>query len=92
MESSDSGPAAPTGRRWLEATVPAAILLVRLATQRTPWYVDWMIVLSLLWMSQLFLQEKRARTLAAIVAMLVLLGIYLARVLPIVADTILFCL
>jgi hypothetical protein len=84
-------PAVPLGRR-LEGLIPAAILVLRVATRRTPWFFDWMIVLSLYWILHVFLAGKKARTFATVGIMLLLLGIYLWRVLPIVVDTFLFCL
>ena len=86
-------PAAPApARRPLEALIPAAILVLRVAMQRTPWYFDWMIVLSLYWILVVFLVGKRARTFVTLGAMLLLLGMYLVRALPILVDTLLFCL
>jgi len=78
-------------RRW-EALVPGAVLILRVAAHRTPWYFDWMIVLSLYWILYVFLVGKRARTFATLGFMLLLVGMYLVRVLPILVDTFLFCL
>jgi hypothetical protein len=90
----DKGPpASPAGvSRRLEVLIPAAILILRVATHRTPWYFDWMIVLSLYWILYVFLVGRRARTFATVGFMLLLVGMYLVRVLPILVDTFLFCL
>ncbi|HLY12321.1 MAG TPA: hypothetical protein VKW04_23670 [Planctomycetota bacterium] len=87
----DAAPPTVASSRWLEAAVPVAILGLRLALRRTPWYFDWMIVLSLFWMLQLIPAGKKARTLVTLGALLLLLGIYLVRVFPILVDTIRFC-
>ncbi|HVR86750.1 MAG TPA: hypothetical protein VMU54_20675 [Planctomycetota bacterium] len=79
-------------RPRLEALIPAAILVLRVALRRTPWFFDWMIVLSLYWILYVFLAGRRERTFVTVGVMLLLLGIYLWRVLPILADTFLFCL
>jgi hypothetical protein len=90
----DKGPSEPVvGVRYrLESLIPAAILVLRVATRRTPWFFDWMIVLSLYWILYIFLAGRKARMFATLGAMLLLLGIYLWRVLPILVDTFLFCL
>ena len=92
MTDQDLPEAPADSRRRLEALIPAAILILRVATHRTPWTFDWMIVLSLYWILYVFLAGKRARTFVTLGAMLLLLGIYLARVFPILVDTFLFCL
>jgi predicted membrane protein len=79
-------------RSRLEAVIPAAILILRLVLHRTPWYFDWMIVLSAYWMLLVFLEGKKARTMLTLGAMVLLLAIYMVRVLPILADTCRFCL
>jgi hypothetical protein len=84
--------AAPSGRRRLEAAIPAAVLILRVATRRTPWYFDWMIVLSLLWILIVLFPGKKARTVLAVGAMLLLFGIYLVRGLPQLVNTYQFCL
>jgi len=90
----DPNPCEPTApdRRGLEALIPAAILGLRVALHRTPWFFDWMIVLSLYWILTIFLTGKKTRTFVTLGAMLLLLGIYLWRALPNLVDTFLFCL
>jgi hypothetical protein len=85
-------PASGLLRRRLEALIPATILVLRVATHRTPWFFDWMIVLSVYWILYIFLAGRKARTFITLGVMLLLLGIYLSRVLPNLVDTFLFCL
>ncbi len=90
-ENESAAPAPAKERRW-EAAIPASILILRLVARRIPWQVDWLIVLSLAWILVVFLPGKKARTLIAIGAMILLFAIYLSRVLPHLVDTFLFCL
>ena len=92
MTDQDPPGATAAVRRRLEALIPATILVLRVALHRTPWFFDWMIVLSLYWILTIFLVGTKARNFVTLGAMLLLLGIYLCRALPNLVDTFLFCL
>jgi hypothetical protein len=76
-------------RRWLEALVPAAIIVLRLLfASRQPVYYDWMIVLSVYWIVHLFFEETRAMPTITAATMISLFAIYMFREFGQVLDTI----
>jgi hypothetical protein len=76
-------------RRWLEALVPVAILVLRLLfATRQPFYFDWMIVLSVYWIIHVFCSETRAMPTITAAAMISLFAVYMFREFGQVLDTI----
>jgi hypothetical protein len=76
-------------RRWLEALVPVAILVLRLfLATRQPFYFDWMVVFSLYWILHVFFSETRAMPTITAAAMTSLFAVYMFREFGQVLDTI----
>jgi hypothetical protein len=87
----ETPPAEPPRRTW-EALVPLAILVLRLAfATRQPFYLDWMVVLSVYWILYVFLSRTRAMAAVTAAAMTALFVIYLSREFGQVLDTLLLC-
>ena len=81
-----------TPRRRLEALLPAAIIVLRLIfATRQPFYLDWMVVLSVYWILYVFLSRTRAMAAVTAAAMTALFAIYLSREFGQVLDTLLLC-
>jgi hypothetical protein len=89
VETPAAEPAAP---RKGEALLPLAILILRLAfATRQPFYLDWMVVLSLYWILYVFFSRRRGIEAVTVLTMLVLLTIYLSREFGQVLDTLALC-
>jgi hypothetical protein len=85
-------PSAEPPRRTWEALVPLAILVLRFAfATRQPFYLDWMVVLSVYWILYVFLSRTRAMAAVTATAMTALFVIYLSREFGQVLDTLLLC-
>ena len=85
-------PSAESPRRSWEALVPLAILALRLAfATRQPFYLDWMVVLSIYWILYVFFSRRRVMTAITAATMVVLFTIYLSREFEQVLDTLQLC-
>ncbi|HVE38770.1 MAG TPA: hypothetical protein VNM14_02710 [Planctomycetota bacterium] len=85
-------PPAEAARRPWEALLPLAILVLRLAfSTRQPFYLDWMVVLSVYWILHVFLSRTRAMTAITAATMVILFTIYLSREFEQVLDTLMLC-
>jgi len=76
-------------RRRLEALIPAAILVLRLIfATRQPFYLDWMVVVSVYWILHVFFSRTRAMPTLTAAAMISLFAVYMVQEFGQVLDTI----
>ena len=76
-------------RRRLEALVPAALLVLRLCfAGRQPFYLDWMVIVSVYWILYVFFSRTRAMAGITAGAVVALFAVYMVRAFPHMLDTI----
>lgn len=84
-------PLAPRISKW-EAIAPVAILATRaLWPTATPFYLDWIVVLSIYWLFFIFWSGRRFFEAVTAATLLVLLAVYLFRTIPLAMDTLRLC-
>jgi hypothetical protein len=76
-------------RHRLEALLPAAIIVLRLIfATRQPFYLDWMVYVSVYWILYVFFSRTRAMPAITAVSMISMFALYMAREFGQVLDTI----
>lgn len=76
-------------RRRLEALLPAAIIALRLIfATRQPFYLDWMVYVSVYWILYVFFSRTRAMPAITAVSMISMFALYMVREFGQVLDTI----
>ena len=81
----------PRISKW-EAIAPVALLATRAFwPTATPFYLDWIVVLSVYWLFFIFWSGRRFFETLTTVTLLVLLAVYLLRTIPLAMDTLRLC-
>lgn len=83
--------AAALRRGWREALIPLAILVLRLIGSPMPFYIDWVVILSVYWLLFVFLSETKAMPAVTAAVVISLFAIYMIREFGLVLDTINLC-